>query len=149
MVQVQLTHSHKNKRGLVAKCSSYISLCSWKPSPGIHRKEYAPGREVEAEDNESHIRRKSSRSCLLKWETFMEELFLTGCPQSSAAMVVLDVLQEPQQVTAASGMGTNAAIILAIFFIVILLGEGMKEDINSVFISPEDKVFIQCLYKLS
>lgn len=61
MVQVQLAYSHENKKGLVAKCSSFIGLCSWEPSEGKDGKVEAPGCEVETGEVIKLLSRESPR----------------------------------------------------------------------------------------
>lgn len=60
MVQVQLAYSHKNKKRLnvLAKCASFVSLCSWELSKGKDGKEEAPGREVETRNYESECQER-------------------------------------------------------------------------------------------
>lgn len=67
MVQVQLAYSHENKKDLVAKYSSFISLCSWELSAGKDGKAEAPGCEVGTREvMKVGVKRESSRSCLEK-----------------------------------------------------------------------------------
>lgn len=91
-VQVQLAYSHKNKKkGLVAKCSSFIGLCSWELSEGKDRKVAAPGCEVQPREvMKVGVGRESLRPCLPKRTTstvagdFIGSFpVLKWCPQSA------------------------------------------------------------------
>lgn len=73
-VQVQLAYSHENKKALVAKCASFIILCSWELSEGKDGKVEAPGREV----GMRKVMRESSRPCLRKQQNCIYGGCLTG-----------------------------------------------------------------------